>query len=205
MGWGYMVGATFVSSYLSPGACYPSLQLCILSPVIVVRACVSCLQEGGRSIIEEIMKAYTDDEDIIRHGKSAILSMSALENLSKSAAIAAQAKARKVVAEEAPKDVLAEYRCVCVFVCVYACKYVCVCVLVGHGPSLLPVGRICSAAKVARVRVCGEAVLRMYNRIFVAAAVAAGCVCECAGGWVKERRRETLCCPLLARTLSHRA
>jgi hypothetical protein len=80
--------------------------------------CVSCVhvvlwvQEGGRSIIEEIMKAYADDEDIIRHGKSAILSMSALENLSKSAAIAAQAKARKVVAEEAPKDVLAEYRCV---------------------------------------------------------------------------------------------
>jgi hypothetical protein len=56
------------------------------------------------------MKAYVDDEDIVRHGKSAILSMSALENLSKSAAIAAQAKQRKV-AEEAPKDVLAAYRC----------------------------------------------------------------------------------------------
>ena len=162
--------------------------LCIPAVVHPFHPCLSCVhvvlwvQEGGRSIIEEIMKAYADDEDIIRHGKSAILSMSALENLSKSAAIAAQAKARKVVAEEAPKDVLAEYRCVCL-VCTCVCTCV-LCVLVGPGPSLLPVGCICSAAKVARVRVCGEAVLHMYNRVFVAAAVAAGCVCECAGGWV---------------------
>ena len=69
------------------------------------------MQEGGKAIIEEIMKAYEDDAEIIKHGKSAILSMSALENLSKSAAIAAQAKSKKVV-EEKPKDPLAEFRCV---------------------------------------------------------------------------------------------
>lgn len=68
------------------------------------------MQEGGRSIIEEIMKAYEDDVEITKHGKSAIISMSALENLSKSAAIAAQSKVKKAVVEEKPKDVLAEFR-----------------------------------------------------------------------------------------------
>lgn len=70
------------------------------------------IQEGGRELIEEIMKAYDDDEDIQRHGKSAILSMSALENLSKSAELAAQAtrQKKKAMATEAVADPLADHR-----------------------------------------------------------------------------------------------
>ena len=70
------------------------------------------IQEGGREMITEVMGVYENDEEIQRYGKSAVLSMSALENLAR-----AQETTKKVVAkrkdetkEEAPLDPLAEYR-----------------------------------------------------------------------------------------------
>lgn len=72
------------------------------------------IEEGGRELIETIMETYKDDDEITRYGKSALLSMSALENLSKSAEITAKAakagaKAKKVE-DKRPVDPLAEYR-----------------------------------------------------------------------------------------------
>jgi len=51
------------------------------------------IDEGGKELIEMIMEQeqYKEDEDVQRYGKSALLSMSALENLSKSAEITAKA------------------------------------------------------------------------------------------------------------------
>ena len=71
------------------------------------------LQEGGRELIETILKAYPDDEDIQRSGKSALVSMAALENLSMTAALAAKASAAKSkkAVEEKPVDLLADFRC----------------------------------------------------------------------------------------------
>jgi hypothetical protein len=71
------------------------------------------IEEGGKELIEEIMEAYPDDEEIQRYGKSAILSMSALENLSKSAEITAKAAAgpkQRLAEEAAAKDPLADVR-----------------------------------------------------------------------------------------------
>ena len=51
------------------------------------------IDEGGKELIEMIMaqEQYAEDDDVQRFGKSALLSMSALENLSKSAEITAKA------------------------------------------------------------------------------------------------------------------
>jgi hypothetical protein len=74
------------------------------------------IDEGGKELIETIMSTYPEDDDIQRAGKSALLSMSALENLSKSAEITAKAaKASKLAGgkkkvETGPVDPLAEYR-----------------------------------------------------------------------------------------------
>jgi len=74
------------------------------------------IDEGGKELIETIMSTYSDDDEIQRYGRSALLSMSALENLSKSAEITRRAaanlkntKKEKVVDEKVP-DPLAEFR-----------------------------------------------------------------------------------------------
>jgi hypothetical protein len=74
------------------------------------------IDEGGKELIETIMSTYPDDDDIQRAGKSALLSMSALENLSKSAEITARAaKASRAAGgkkkvEAGPVDPLADVR-----------------------------------------------------------------------------------------------
>ena len=72
------------------------------------------IQEGGREMINEIMAAYEDDDEIQRYGKSAVLSMSALENLSMSAEVSKKAatapKKEKKKEEEKEVDPLAQYR-----------------------------------------------------------------------------------------------
>jgi hypothetical protein len=77
------------------------------------------IDEGGKELIEMIMaqEQYAEDDDVQRYGKSALLSMSALENLSKSAEItakAAKASAAKknapVVEAARPTDPLADVR-----------------------------------------------------------------------------------------------
>ena len=77
------------------------------------------IDEGGKVLIETILDTYAGDEEISRYGKSALLSMSALENLSKSADItakaakaakAATASGAKRAVDAGPKDPLAEYR-----------------------------------------------------------------------------------------------
>ena len=72
------------------------------------------IDEGGKELIETIMETYAEDEEIQRYGKSALLSMSALENLSKSAEITAKAAKAgalgKKKVETGPVDPLAEYR-----------------------------------------------------------------------------------------------
>lgn len=49
------------------------------------------IDEGGKELIETIMQTYRDDIDIRRYGESALLSLEALENLTKSAAATARA------------------------------------------------------------------------------------------------------------------
>jgi len=81
------------------------------------------IEEGGKELIEMIMEQeqYAKDADIQRYGKSALLSMSALENLSKSAEITAKAAKASQLAKIAkpvgggaapskPADPLAEFR-----------------------------------------------------------------------------------------------
>jgi hypothetical protein len=76
------------------------------------------IDEGGKELIEMIMaqEQYKEDEDVQRYGKSALLSMSALENLSKSHEItmkASKASAlKKATTTEAarPVDPLADVR-----------------------------------------------------------------------------------------------
>ena len=68
------------------------------------------IDEGGRELIESIMEAYPEDEDIQRYGKSAILSMDALKNLSMSAAISKQSAKKKAEEVEAEKDPLSKFR-----------------------------------------------------------------------------------------------
>jgi hypothetical protein len=71
------------------------------------------IEEGGRELIETIMDTFPEDEEITRFGKSALLSMSALENLSKSAEItskAAKAGVKGKAAEVKKVDPLADYR-----------------------------------------------------------------------------------------------
>jgi hypothetical protein len=73
------------------------------------------IDEGGKELIETIMETYKTDDEIQRYGKSALLSMSALENLSKSAEItakAAKAAAKPGVkkAEPVVVDPLKEFR-----------------------------------------------------------------------------------------------
>ena len=73
------------------------------------------IDEGGKELIETIMSTYSDDDEIQRYCRSALLSMSALENLNKSAEITRRAaanlkKTAKPVAEEKVVDPLAEFR-----------------------------------------------------------------------------------------------
>ena len=63
------------------------------------------IEEGGKELIETIMTTYEGDEELHSHGRSALLAISALEGLSKSAEITAKAsKARKRGGEDRPVD-----------------------------------------------------------------------------------------------------
>ena len=53
------------------------------------------IDEGGKELIAAIMESHMDSKEIQRYGKSAMLSMSALEGLSRSAAITAKAARSK--------------------------------------------------------------------------------------------------------------
>jgi hypothetical protein len=53
------------------------------------------IDEGGKELIQVIMESHADSPEIQRYGKSALLSMSALEGLSRSAAITAKAARSK--------------------------------------------------------------------------------------------------------------
>lgn len=71
------------------------------------------IDEGGKELIETIKDTYPDSAEIQKAGNSALLSLSALENLSKSAEITAKAarlgNVKKKV-DDAPTDPLHEYR-----------------------------------------------------------------------------------------------
>ena len=69
------------------------------------------IEEGGREMITAVMSAYGDDDEIQRFGKSAVLSMSALENLARAQETSkktAKGPVKKV--EEEVVDPLAEFR-----------------------------------------------------------------------------------------------
>jgi hypothetical protein len=72
------------------------------------------IDEGGMELIDTIKETFPDNAEIQKAGNSAKLSLSALENLSKSAEITAKAARmganKKKNVEEAPKDPLHEYR-----------------------------------------------------------------------------------------------
>jgi len=69
--------------------------------------CQIVIDEGGKEMILTIMSEYPDDEEIQKYGKSAILSINALENLNKSASLDTE---RRVHGEEDEGDPLAEVR-----------------------------------------------------------------------------------------------
>ena len=56
--------------------------------------CQIVIDEGGKELVETIMESYPDDPEIQKYGKSAILSMNALENLNKSASLDTQGRGR---------------------------------------------------------------------------------------------------------------
>lgn len=72
------------------------------------------IEEGGKELIQVIMESHADSPEIQRYGKSALLSMSALEGLARSAQITAKAARSKAlgggggggVGEEAREDPL---------------------------------------------------------------------------------------------------
>jgi hypothetical protein len=72
------------------------------------------IDEGGKELIETIKETYPENPEIAKAGNSALLSLSALENLSKSAEITAKAARmganKKKNVDEGPKDPLHEYR-----------------------------------------------------------------------------------------------
>lgn len=72
------------------------------------------IDEGGKELIDTIKETYLDNAEIQKAGDSALLSLSALENLSKSAEITAKAArlgaTKKKTVDEGPKDPLQEYR-----------------------------------------------------------------------------------------------
>ena len=69
------------------------------------------IEEGGKELIETILTTYEGDEELRSHGRSALLAISALEGLSKSAEITAKAaKARKQAEQDRAVDPLGEFR-----------------------------------------------------------------------------------------------
>jgi len=69
------------------------------------------IEEGGKELLEMVMESHKDNADIQRYGKSALLTMSALEGLSRSKNIterAARSKARG--GAEVKEDPLGEFR-----------------------------------------------------------------------------------------------
>lgn len=69
------------------------------------------VEEGGKELIETILATYSGDEEMRRHGKSALLAISSLEGLTKSAEITAKAaKARKQNDDKRAVDPLGEFR-----------------------------------------------------------------------------------------------
>jgi len=61
--------------------------------------------EGGQELIQTILDSYGDDLEIQRAGKSALLSMQALENLNKSAKITAKAAKEAGKRKKVPQDI----------------------------------------------------------------------------------------------------
>jgi hypothetical protein len=70
------------------------------------------IDEGGKELIETIMSTYEGDAELARYGKSALLAISALEGLQKSADITAKAARAKKRGDDdgRPVDPLGEYR-----------------------------------------------------------------------------------------------
>lgn len=69
------------------------------------------IEEGGQDLLEDVLASYPDDEEIQRAGKSAILSMSALDQLKKSEVVGHRAaRAAKKKGAELPDDPLGAAR-----------------------------------------------------------------------------------------------
>ena len=68
------------------------------------------VDEGGKELIETIMEAYSDDEEIQRYGSSALLSISSLENLNRAQKEEEKPKATKKKTTTREEDPLCEYR-----------------------------------------------------------------------------------------------
>lgn len=70
------------------------------------------IDEGGKELIETIMTTYAGDAELLRYGKSALLALSALEGLQKSAEITAKAARAKKRGDEGERavDPLGEFR-----------------------------------------------------------------------------------------------
>ena len=64
------------------------------------------IDEGGKELLEMVMESHRDNADIQRYGKSALLSMSALEGLTRSKNITERAARSKGKASEAKEDAL---------------------------------------------------------------------------------------------------
>ena len=68
------------------------------------------IDEGGKELLELVMESHKDNADIQRYGKSALLSMSALEGLTRSKNITERAARNKGKAVAVKEDPLGEFR-----------------------------------------------------------------------------------------------
>jgi hypothetical protein len=68
------------------------------------------IDEGGKELLEMVMESHRDNADIQRYGKSALLSMSALEGLTRSKNITERAARNKGKVVATKEDALGEFR-----------------------------------------------------------------------------------------------
>jgi len=68
------------------------------------------IDEGGKELLELVMESHKDSPEIQRNGKSALLSLSALEGLSRSKAITERAARNKARGTSEKEDPLKEFR-----------------------------------------------------------------------------------------------